>query len=115
VKDVVGRLVLEDFLNVTPSAIMQEIRNVSRERESSEQFVWLHHTHRELETQLTRSGIAPSILSFESRRIDLGGLFTRALPRQVGIGPGFAGRLLGCSLRGRDGLKEIGRELQHRG
>ncbi len=80
----------------------------SRERESSEQFVWLHRTHRELETQFTRSGIAPSIHSLELRHIDLGGLFTRALPRQVNSCPGLAGRLRGCRLRGRGGLREIG-------
>ena len=35
--------------------------DLSRERESSEQFVWLNRRYGETETQLSRSAITPSI------------------------------------------------------
>jgi hypothetical protein len=39
----------------------KKIRDLSRERESSEQFVWLNRRYGETETQLSRSAITPSI------------------------------------------------------
>ena len=86
---------------------------LSRLSESSEQFVWLNRTHHELETQLTRSGIAPSI-RFESSRGDLGCFLVRGLPWVVGICPGLAGRLLWRRLRGRGWPRGIGHELKRR-
>jgi hypothetical protein len=36
-----------------------KLRDVSRERESSEQFVWLNRRYGETETQFSRSAITP--------------------------------------------------------
>jgi hypothetical protein len=45
----------------TPKRLLTKIRDLSRERESSEQFVWLNRRYGERETQLSRSAITPSI------------------------------------------------------
>jgi hypothetical protein len=42
-------------------------RDLSRERESSEQFVWLNRRYGETETQLSRSAIMPSIRADSSQ------------------------------------------------
>jgi predicted RecB family nuclease len=42
-------------------------RDLSHERESSEQFVWLNRRYDETETQLSRSAMMPSILHDEER------------------------------------------------
>jgi hypothetical protein len=44
-----------------------EKRDLSRERESSEQFVWLNRRYGETETQLSRSAITPSIRADSSQ------------------------------------------------
>jgi hypothetical protein len=42
-------------------------RDLSRERESSEQFVWLNRRYGETETQLSRWAIMPSIRADSSQ------------------------------------------------
>ena len=44
-----------------------KFRLLSRAPESSEQFAWLSHNHREVEMELVRSGTAPSILADSSQ------------------------------------------------
>jgi hypothetical protein len=43
------------------------VRDLSREGESSEQFVWLNRRYGETETQLSRSVIMPSIRADSSQ------------------------------------------------
>jgi hypothetical protein len=43
------------------------IRDLSHERESSEQFVWLNRRYDETETQLSRSAMMPSIRADSSQ------------------------------------------------
>ena len=45
----------------------RKIWDLSRERESSEQFVWLNRRYGETETQLSRSAIIPSIRADSSQ------------------------------------------------
>jgi hypothetical protein len=45
----------------TAAQILDDFRDLSREGESSEQFVWLNRRYGETETQLSRSAITPSI------------------------------------------------------
>jgi hypothetical protein len=44
-----------------------DFRDLSREGESSEQFVWLNRRYGETETQLSRSAIMPSIRADSSQ------------------------------------------------
>ena len=46
---------------VKTTRILWKNWDLSRERESSEQFVWLNRRYGETETQLSRSAITPSI------------------------------------------------------
>ncbi len=45
----------------------QELGDLSRERESSEQFVWLNRRYGEMETQLSRWAITPSFRADSSQ------------------------------------------------
>ena len=47
--------------NANPTKKNKNFRDLSRERESSEQFVWLNRRYGETETQLSRWAIMPSI------------------------------------------------------
>ncbi len=46
---------------------LRKFRDVSRERESSEQFVWLNRRYGETETQLSRWAITPSMRADSSQ------------------------------------------------
>jgi hypothetical protein len=84
---------------------LKNYRDLARERESSEQFVWLHRTDRELETQRTRSGIAPSILSFES---GIGKTNRFSAPRRCGSAHDAGGRIACRSPEKRRWRKALG-------
>jgi len=47
--------------------LRQIYRDLSHERESSEQFVWLNRRYDETETQLSRSAMMPSIRADSSQ------------------------------------------------
>jgi hypothetical protein len=49
------------------STFSKKFGDLSRERESSEQFVWLNRRYGETETQLSRSAIMPSIRAESSQ------------------------------------------------
>jgi hypothetical protein len=46
---------------------IEKIRDLSRKREISEQFVWLNRQYGETEAQLSRSAITPSIRADSSQ------------------------------------------------
>ncbi len=53
--------VLREEQGVKLSKEEKKLRDLSRERESSEQFVWRNRRYGETETQLSRSAITPSV------------------------------------------------------
>jgi len=58
--------VYQESLEACPAGVAF-FRDLSRERESSEQFVWLNRRYGETETQRSRSAITPSIRADSSQ------------------------------------------------